>query len=267
MRPGPGAGAGSRPAWGDLRLVPALVSLAAGFLIWQLLAMKFPITVFPSPAEVARSGAGMISDGSLFGHIGISLYRMMTGFILGCLIAIPTGLLMSVNKFFRRVMEPFVNFFRFVPAIAFVVFAILWFGIGEASKIFLILYNAFFAVTINTEAGVAAIPTNRIRAAQSLGSKGFHTFWHVLLPSTVPYILAGMRIAMGRSFSTIVAAEMLASLTGVGYLIFASREFMRTDSVFVGLITLGLMGFCSDRIFRVLIRRFGREYALAENVD
>ncbi|MBI4495801.1 MAG: ABC transporter permease [Deltaproteobacteria bacterium] len=252
------------PPWVGRKLAVALISLLAGFLAWQVLATQFHRTVFPSPLDVVRVGEQMIGDGSLFGHIGISLYRMALGFLIGCLIAIPTGVLMGVNDFFRRTLEPFINLFRFIPAISFVVFSIVWFGIGESSKIFLILYNAFFTVTVNTEAGVRGIPLNRIRAAQSLGGRGYQIFFQVLLPSTVPYVFAGMRIAMGRSFSTIVAAEMLAASAGVGYLIFSSREFMRTDIIFLALFILGLMGFLADRAMRLLMRRFGREYVPAE---
>lgn len=263
--PGDGVRRAGFRVWADRKVVLALASLLLGFLLWQAIATQFHRTVFPSPADVARVGVQMVGDGSLFGHVGISLFRMTMGFLIGCLIAVPTGILMGMNDFFRRTLEPFVNFFRFIPAIAFVVFSIIWFGIGEASKIFLILYNAFFTVTVSAEAGVRGVPLNRIRAARSLGADGPQIFFYVILPSTVPYIFAGMRIGIGRSFSTIVAAEMLAATAGIGYLIFSSREFMRTDIIFLALFILGLMGFAGDRVMRLLMRRFGREYVALED--
>ena len=141
------------------------------------------------------------------------------------------------------------------------IFAISWFGSGEKSKIFIILFGTLFVVVLNAEAGVHGIAPNRVRAARSLGASERQIFWHVILPSAAPFILTGMRIAMGNAFATIISAELLSSEVGIGYLLAVSQLFLETDVIFVVVVSLGIMGFATDRLFRFLIVRFGGEYA------
>ena len=252
-------------AWKDVdRRLRALYfytgSVLAGVLVWQLVALRFHVTVFPSPWETLIEAWDLSLSGEIFLHCGASLFRILTGFVLGSMIAVPIGLLMGVNDFIRRSIEPVSEFFRFIPAIAMVIFSIIWFGVGEASKVFLIVYNTIFTVMINTEAGVRAVNENQLRAASMMGARRHQRFFHVVVPATVPYVITGMRIAMGRSFSTIVAAELLGASTGLGSLISASREFSRMDTIAVGLVTLGIMGFFLDHLFRLLSRLLAGEY-------
>jgi NitT/TauT family transport system permease protein len=141
--------------------------------------------------------------------------------------------------------------------------AVIWFGIGEASKIFLIIYTTIFIVILNTAAGVSAIAPNKIRAAESLGATRGQIFLHVALPATVPYILTGMRLAMANSFTTIVAAELIAANDGLGKMLWDGRLFMLVDDIFVSLVTLGLLGFVTDRMFRWSIYTFAGKYSPA----
>jgi NitT/TauT family transport system permease protein len=141
--------------------------------------------------------------------------------------------------------------------------AVIWFGIGEGSKIFLIIYTTVFIVIINTAAGVSAIAPDKIRAAQSLGATPAQIFLHVALPATVPYILTGMRLAMANSFTTIVAAELIAANEGLGKMLWDGRMFMLVDDIFVSLVTLGLLGFAADRLFRWSIYVFAGKYSPA----
>jgi NitT/TauT family transport system permease protein len=161
----------------------------------------------------------------------------------------------------RLLLEPFVNFFRFIPALVFVTLFILWLGIGEQSKIALITYTTLFVVTLNTMAGVLAIDENKFRASRSMGATEGQIIWHVIIPATVPYIFNGIRLAMGNSFMAIVGAEMLAAKEGIGYLIWTSRLYLKTDWIFVGLITLGLMGFFMDKVLTnagsLLLKKYG----------
>jgi NitT/TauT family transport system permease protein len=142
-----------------------------------------------------------------------------------------------------------------------VTLAMIWFGIGEASKYFLIIYGTVFIVTMNTIAGIVSIPPAKIRAARSLGANQWQLFVFVTLPASVPFILTGMRMAMGTAFTTIVAAEMVAAQSGLGFLIFSSRLFMQTDAIFVGIVALGMLGFLADRMMRFLILAFAKRYA------
>ncbi len=148
---------------------------------------------------------------------------------------------------------------RLTP-IAWVSPAIIWFGIGETSKIFIIVYGTVFAVAVSTVAGVLSVHRDKIRAAQMFGATPWQIFRWVIAPSTVPYALTGMRIAMGISFMTVVAAEMLGAESGLGYLILSSRLWMATDKIFIGILVLGLLGFSVDRMFEILIKRFARHY-------
>ena len=139
--------------------------------------------------------------------------------------------------------------------------AVIWFGIGEGSKIFLIIYTTVFIIIINTAAGVAAVAPNKIRAARSLGASRAQVFFFVALPATVPYILTGMRLAMANSFVTIIAAELVAANSGLGKMIWDSRMYMLVDQIFVALLVLGMLGFVTDRLFRWGIYAFAGRFS------
>ena len=221
----------------------------------------FPSVLFSTPGQALAKFVELVRSRVLLEHIGISLQRIFLGFSLGSLLGIPIGLLMGNIRFFKKFFEPYTEFFRFIPSIALLTIAVIWFGIGETSKVFLIIYTTIFIVIINTMTGVLSIPGNKIRAAQSLGASRAHIFLFVSIPATLPYILTGMRIAMGNSFATIVSAEMLGANAGLGQMIWTARLFMLIDDVFVGLFTLGALGFLTDRLFRFLIFKFAGKYS------
>ena len=192
------------------------------------------------------------------------MQRILLGFFIGSLIATPLGLVMGSNRVVRTLFDPYINFFRFVPAIAWLTPVVIWFGIGETSKVIIIIYTTVFIVLVNTIVGVSNIPANKLRAAASLGANAHQIFLHVTLPATLPFILTGMRLAMGNSFMTVVSAEMLAANSGLGYLIFNSRLWMATDRIFIGIVSLGALGMLSDWIFRWLIQRYASHYGPVE---
>ncbi len=232
------------------------------FALWHVLATYVvPSVLFSPPLAVFAKVVELAGSGVLFEHIGVSLQRILIGFGLGSLLGIPIGLLMGNSRFVKHFLEPYTEFFRFIPAIALLTVAVIWFGIGETSKIFLIVYTTIFIVILNTMAGVLSIPRNKIRAAQCLGASRMQIFFYVSIPATLPYILTGMRIAMGNSFATIVSAEMLGANAGVGTMMWTARLYMLVDEVFVGLLTLGILGFATDRLFRFLIFRFAGKYS------
>src|SRR6476661_4049766 len=184
------------------------LGFASLFVIWQLTSIYLVGSVlFPPPTVVLRKGLVLARNGILFEHLSASLQRILAGFIAGSLLGIPIGLAMGSFRPVRKLLEPYTEFLRFIPSVAMITVAVIWFGIGEASKIFLIIYTTIFIVILNTAAGVSAIAPNKIRAAQALGATRTQIFFHVAMPATVPYILTGMRLAMGNSFTTIVAAE------------------------------------------------------------
>ena len=203
-------------------------------------------------------------SGELFEHINISLQRILAGFLIGSAIAAPAGLLMGSIRNRAAIFDPYTQFFRFVPSIAWLTPVVLWFGIGEISKVLIIVYTTIFIVLINTMVGRRPHRAEQAARRRLPRSNPFKAFIHVTLPATLPFILTGMRLAMGNSFATVVSAEMIAADSGLGYLIFNSRLWMATDRIFIGIVCLGALGLITDRFFRYLIVRFAHQYGPIE---
>ncbi len=256
----PRRGAGFRaPRWDTVGL--GAVSVVAAVLVWQIASTRWlPSILFPSPVRTLEALAAMLREGVLPHHVGVSLGRIALGFAAGTLIGVPLGLAMGMFRPVLIGLEPYVQFFRFVPPVAWIIPAILWFGIGETSKIFLIFYTTVFLVLLNTMVGVSAVPRNQVRSARCFGASPWQLFLWVSLPATLPYVLTGMRLAMGNSFAAVVGAEFIAAQSGLGFLIVDSGTWMATDRMFAGMLTLGLLGILADHLFRVAIRTWGARY-------
>ena len=240
-----------------------ILSLLGLFVIWHLIATYlYQSVLFPSPAQFLLAMFRMVKTGVIFEHVLISLQRIMGGFLLGSLLGIPIGLLMGNFKICQNIFEPYVEFFRFIPSIAMLTVTVVWLGIGEAAKVFLIMWTTIFIIIINTVAGVKSIELNKIRAAASLGASPFQIFFFVSLPATVPFILTGARIAMGNSFTTIIAAEMIGAKNGIGAMLWKARLYMLIDEVFVSLVLLSILGIMSDRIFRIGAKRWAGKFTV-----
>jgi NitT/TauT family transport system permease protein len=248
---------------GRLR-TPALyaVSITVGLALWQLIAVRYGASLVASPADTAVAAKDLAADGTLLNSVIASGRRILIGWALGLVIGAPIGLLMGRVRVIRQLLDPYIEFFRFIPPIAFVTLAVVWLGIGESSKVVLIFYTSVFVVTLNTIAGVLSINESKLRAAASLGANRWQVLRSIVLPATVPHIVTGARLAMGNSFLTIVSAEIVAADVGLGALIWKSRNYGRIDWVFVGIITLGILGFVFDRILRLLAGRLLRRYAV-----
>lgn len=229
---------------------------------WQIAASIYGPDIIPGPVATWNGAAELLADGSLLSYIGISFYRVFVGWVLGSLVAIPLGLIIGRVTIVRVFAEPFLNFIRFIPPIAFITLFLVWFGIGEQSKIALIMYATLFIVMMNTLTGVLAVEEDKVRAARSLGASEWQILIHVVIPATVPYMFTGIRLAMGTSYMAIIGAEMIAANEGLGYLIWNSRLFFRTDWIFVGLICLGLIGFLTDRLVGLLGRKLLYRYGV-----
>jgi taurine transport system permease protein len=248
------------------RAVPVLctvVSIAAGLAVWQLASLRVPTLFLPSPLETWEGFLELLEDGTLGTSILASGARILVGWGLGVAVGVPLGIFMGYFRWVRRLFDPYIEFFRFIPPIAFVTLAVIWLGPGEASKVALIFYTTVFIVTLNTIAGTVSVPELRLRAAASLGAGPLTTLRTVIVPSTVPYMVTGARLAMGNSFLTIVSEEIVAAQEGLGSLIWNARNYSRTEWVFVGIITLGLLGFLFDRILRIAARTLLKRYGVA----
>ena len=244
-----------------LKLIYPAASVLAFLALWQVVATRFIDPFFlPSPLAVLKGAGGLIADGTLVQAIGASMSRILAGWLLGSALAMPLGLAIGASRILQSVVDPFVHFFRFIPAIALVTLFIVWFGIGEASKVLLIAYSTAFLVVISTASGVGALSKDKLDAARCLGASPMQVFVHVVIPASVPAIYVGMRLALAGSFLVIVAAEMLAADSGLGTLIWTSRLYFRIDWMFAGIVTLGLLGLGTDRLWKWLGGALARRY-------
>jgi NitT/TauT family transport system permease protein len=257
-----------RRAWDFIRarqviLIP-VVSVCVALGVWQVGAplLGEPL-FFPSFSTVAVRGYQLFDGGGMLTDIRVSLVRILIGFALGTVVGAPVGLAMGAFKTVRRWMDPYVQFLRFIPAIAWLTPAVIWFGIGETSKIVIIGYATVFIVVVNTAVGAASVESDQILAARMLGASKRQVFYHVTVPATVPYLLTGMRLGMGNAFATVISAEFIAANSGLGYLIWNSRIYEDTSAVFAGIVVLGFLGLLADWLLRVAIRRFAGQYQVA----
>lgn len=229
-----------------LMLVLNVVSVIAGILIWW----GFSLAGFriPAPVEVAERAVTVIGDGTLATDLVASLTRVLIGFALGTLVAIPVGFLMGWYPVARAFIEPWVQFFRTIPPLAIIPLVIVLLGIGEEPKIFVIFLAAFFACVISTFQGVISVDRTLINAARVLGSKDGGIFVRVVIPASTPFILVGMRVGLGASWATVVAAELIAAQNGLGARMQQAQIFYDLPTIFVNLIAIGILGLLMDRI-------------------
>jgi NitT/TauT family transport system permease protein len=209
---------------------------------------KWVEALVPAASFQAREGStvGWLMSGELIQDSISSMYRVLVGFAVGAGLALPLGLLMGANKRIYRLLNPVLQILRPIPPIAYIPMAILWFGLGNPPSVFLIAIGAFFPVIMNTVAGVQHVDGIYLRAARNLGASQMTMFRRVILPAATPYILAGMRIGVGTAFIVVIVSEMIAVNNGLGYRILEAREFMWSDKIIAGMITIGLLGLAID---------------------
>lgn len=209
----------------------------------------------PAPEAVVFRLGEIATDGyknfSLWEHLGSSLGRVVTGFLLGSIIGIPLGYAMGLSNWFRGWFDPIVEFMRPVPPLALIPLIIIWFGIGEEGKIILLFLAALWIMTISARAGVSGVRISKVHAAYSLGASKWQILRHVILPNSLPEIFTGARVAMGVCWGTVVAAELVAADRGAGMMIVSASKFQLTDIVILGIILIGIIGYGIDILMRV----------------
>lgn len=215
--------------------------------------------VLPSPIQVVTAFGEVISDGfrnvSFWEHIGISFLRVVLGLGLGILIGVPIGLAMGLNNLSRGVFDPIVEFFRPIPPLAFIALVIVWFGIGELSKVVILFFAALWIMIIAARAGVLGVKVSKVHAAYSLGASKLQILKNVIIPNALPEIFTGTRVALGVCWGTLVAAEIVGSNKGLGAMTWLASKFLRMDVVVVGIIIIGAIGFFLDVMMRKLEAR------------
>ncbi len=247
------------------KIWPPLAVLLAIVAIWWYAVIATESLIFPTPAQVVTGTMELVEDGSLWEHIGASLMRVGVGFSLAILVAVPMGLWMGRVEGAFRTLNPVFQILRPISPIAWIPVAILWFGVGNASPVFLIFIAAVFPMIVQTAAGVHTIEKRYLRAAENFGVSRAKLFRQVIVPAVLPEIIVGMRISLGVAWLVVVAAEMIALRSGLGYLIIDSRNAgNRYDLVIAGMIIIGLIGLALDGIMRLLEKlkvvrwRYGR---------
>jgi ABC-type nitrate/sulfonate/bicarbonate transport system permease component len=250
----------------DGRLALNLASLGAGIALWWLAgaAGLAEPALLPPPQEVAVTLARMSVDLSLFRHMAITLARALAGFFVAAAVALPLGVLMALSPTVRGLLEPLIELVRPIPPLAAIPVAILWFGIGELTKVLLIALAAFFPIIVNTIAGFSAVQAIHVQAARSLGAGRWQILWFVVARAALPDLVVGLRLGLGLSFLQLVAAELIASSSGLGWLIWDARFHFMGDRILVGMIGIGVLGYLLNRTALGLERRIVRWQPVAE---
>jgi len=227
--------------------------------VWQMAVIftQAHVALLPPPLLAAQTFAELVVNGQLFVHAGASLGRVISAWLLSAAVAIPLGLAMGRWRRFEHLVDPVIELFRPISPLAWIPLAILWFGIGETGKIFIIFIATFFPILLNTVSGVKGVDPVLIRAGQVLGCDTDRAlFRKVILPAAMPTIIVGLRISFGTGWAAIIAAELVAAQVGLGYLIADGMEVLRSDLVLVGMVAIGILGVLIDAVFRTINNRF-----------
>lgn len=242
---------------GRTTAILAAVGLVSPFVLWWLytLAGLADPLFMPGPGAVAERVWRWWTAEGLLGDVGISVYRVMVGFVVSALIALPLGLYLGTYRPVQATLEPLIDFIRYMPAVAFIPLVMLWVGIGESSKILIIFIGTFFQMTLMAAEDVRRVPMAQIEAAQTMGANRREIIRLVVLPSARPALLDTLRITCGWAWTYLVVAELVASNSGLGYAILRAQRYMHTDKIFAGILLIGLIGLLTDQAFRWIGRR------------
>jgi NitT/TauT family transport system permease protein len=230
----------------------AAVGLILPCCAWALLSsLDLVNRVFlPSPLDVLGKAGTWLSDGDLFDDVRVSFCRVVAGWALSALLAMPIGLLIGTFRSVQALLEPLTDFIRYMPAVAFIPLVMLWVGIDESAKIAMIFIGTFFQMVLMVAEDVRRVPMAQIEAAQTMGATRCEVIEKVIIPSAKPALLDTLRITMGWAWTYLVVAELVAANSGLGYAIIKAQRFLQTDKIFAGIILIGLIGLAMDQCFR-----------------
>lgn len=248
------------PGQGDTLMlsVVTIVVLIAVWWLFTFMGWVKPLFV-PSPASVVTKFIDTWNTGftgtPFWEHIAISTARVFGAFLLACVIGIPLGLAMGMSPVVRGIFDPPIEFYRPIPPLAYLPLMIIWFGIGETSKVLLIFLSVFAPVALGARSGVKSAAIEQIHAAYSFGASRWKVMRHVILPSAMPEILTAMRIGIGFGWTTLVAAEMVAATKGIGYMVLSASQFLQTSTVIMGIIVIAAIAYAFDLLMRFVERK------------
>jgi len=237
-------------------------SIATLILLWVLSSIfEWVKPIYWPPIQDVWHQLILISsegyrNATLLEHIGASVTRVLAGFVLGCLIGIPLGFALALSKTMNRVFDPLVEFLRPMPPLALIPLVILWLGIGESAKIFLLFLASVWILALAARSGAMSTNLSKVHAAYTLNANKRQILFHVILPNALPEIFTGMRVAIGVCWGTVVAAELVAAESGLGMMVMVASKFLATDIVVLGVILISLIAYIIDIFMRYLERRF-----------
>jgi taurine transport system permease protein len=235
-----------------------LLTILGIFLLWFLAARGHWVSevMIPSPKSVYAAFINILHNDykgiSLGRHLSVSLGRLVSAFLMAVILAVPLGLASGYNKKIRAVFEPIVEFYRPLPPLAYYTLIVLWMGIDDSSKITLLLLAAFAPIYVACVSAIQLVKQDYINSALSLGASKWQIFFHVSFPACLPGIFVGLRTAIGVAYTTLVAAEMVAAVSGIGWLVLDASRFLRSDIIFMGIIIMGITGILLDQLIRLL---------------
>jgi NitT/TauT family transport system permease protein/taurine transport system permease protein len=247
-------------AWRHVSRLTTFLVMLGTLIVWQIVSFLhvFPRIALPSPVMVWNAFVRLLLIGygghSLLGDIWVSSVRIGIGFAGAVFIGVPVGLMMARIKFVFRIIDPFLQFVRPVPPLAYIPLLVVWFGIGELPKILLILIGTIPVIIIGTMSGVKATPPLRISVAKTLGASESQIFRHVILPSALPEIFTAMRVGIGVAWTCLVAAELIAASEGLGWLVQFAGQALQVAIVIVGIIMIGILGYAMELMIRLVER-------------
>jgi sulfonate transport system permease protein len=245
-------------SWSWIRRARPVLPFVLLIALWYWTARQhvFPPQLFVSPRRVAESVWELLRSGELEANLLISLQRLVAGVALGGAMGLPFGVLMAVSSRFESYVRPSFNLIRQVPSIALIPVFILVFGIGETFKILIVTKAAFYPIALSAYQAVRNLPTAYIEVARAYRLSRINLFWRVIVPATMPELITGLRLALGRSWGTLVVAELLSSESGIGQMMEFARQIFRMDILMAGLVVVGVVGFTLDRAIKLIERRF-----------
>jgi NitT/TauT family transport system permease protein len=240
-----------------LYFILALSSFAFFLIIWSVLTYgRFVDPLFlPSPGRVFQAGVDLFTELGFTTDILNSVYRVMMGFVIAAIIGVPIGLIMGTFKVAEAFTEPVVGFIRYMPASAFIPLFILWLGIGDIEKIAIIFVGSFFQLVLMVAVVAKNVHKDMLETAYTLGAKKFQVIRKVLLPASLPGIVDTLRIIVGWAWTYIIVAELVASASGIGYMIISSQRMLRTGNIIFGILTIGMLGLITDFFFKWLYNK------------
>lgn len=244
----------------------AVIGTFVGVLaLWSLLSYGKLVdsTFLPTPGMVWNTAVTSFQSSDFWNYVGISSYRVLMGYLFTCLLAIPLGILAGTFKLADAIITPMTEFIRYMPATAFIPLIIVWIGLGESAKITVIFVGCFFQMVLMVADNARSVSGDLLQASYTLGANKFQVLRKILLPALLPDLMNSMRLVMGWAWSYLIAAELFAASSGLGFMIIRAQRYMQTEVIFFGILIIGLLGLIIDRLFALMNKKL---FSWAEGV-